>query len=96
MLIAGHYLKRLKPINYPCGDVLLANYRTCARGHVLELQRVANQRQKSVLNDPLGCCLLRSMLVLSYNQVNPRQENGGMEVNLARRWSWLSAVLGAR
>ena len=42
MLIPGHYLKRLKPISYPYGDVLLAKYRACARGHVLELQRVTN------------------------------------------------------
>ena len=27
MLMPGHYLKRLKPIYYPHGDVLLANYR---------------------------------------------------------------------
>ena len=46
-LIPGHYLKRPKPISYPYGDVLLAKYRACARGHVLELQRVTNQRQKS-------------------------------------------------
>ena len=42
MLIPGHYLKRLTPISHPYGDVLLAKYRACARGHVLELQRVAN------------------------------------------------------
>ena len=42
MLIPGHYLKRLKPISHPYGDVLLAKYRACARGHVLELQRVTN------------------------------------------------------
>ena len=35
MLIPGHYLKRLKPISHPYGDVLLAKYRACARGHVL-------------------------------------------------------------
>ena len=39
MLIPGHNLKRLKPISHPYGDVLLANYRACARGHVLELQK---------------------------------------------------------
>ena len=50
MLIPGHYLKRLKPISCSCGDVLLAKYRTCARGHVLELQRVTNHRQKSRWN----------------------------------------------
>ena len=38
----GHILKRLKPISHPYGDVLLAKYRAYARGHVLELQRVAN------------------------------------------------------
>ena len=48
MLIPGHYLKRLKPISQPYGDVLLANYRACARGHVLEHQRVANDGQKSL------------------------------------------------
>ena len=42
MLIPGHYLKRLKPISYPYGDVLLAKYRACARGQVLELQRLTN------------------------------------------------------
>ena len=42
MLIPGHYLKRPKPISYPYGDVLLAKYRACARGQVLELQRVTN------------------------------------------------------
>ena len=42
MLIPGHYLKRLKPISHPYGDVLLAKYRACARGQVLELQRVTN------------------------------------------------------
>ena len=36
MLIPGHYLKRPKPISYPYGDVLLAKYRACARGQVLE------------------------------------------------------------
>ena len=47
MLITGHYLKRLKPISHLYGDVLLAKYRACARGHVLEHQRVTNHRQKS-------------------------------------------------
>ena len=47
MLIPGHYLKRPKPIYNPYGDVLLAKYRACARGQVLEHQRVTNQRQKS-------------------------------------------------
>ena len=47
MLIPGHYLKRLKPISHPYGDVLLAKYRACARGHVLELQRVTTHGQKS-------------------------------------------------
>ena len=42
MLIPGHYLKRLKPISCPYGDVLLAKYRACARGQVLELHRVTN------------------------------------------------------
>ena len=42
MLIPGHNLKRLKPISHPYGDVLLAKYRACARGQVLELQRVTN------------------------------------------------------
>ena len=42
MLIPGHYLKRLKPMSHPYGDVLLAKYRACARGHVLELQRLTN------------------------------------------------------
>ena len=42
MLIPGHYLKRLKPISHPYGDVLLAKYRACARGQVLELHRVTN------------------------------------------------------
>ena len=42
MLIPGHYLKRLKPISHPYGDVLLANYRKCANGAVLELHRVTN------------------------------------------------------
>jgi len=50
MLIPGHYLKCLKPISHPYGDVLLAKYRACARGHVLEHQRVTNQRQKSRWN----------------------------------------------
>ena len=50
MLIPGHYLKRLKPISYPYGDVLLAKYRACAGGHVLELKRVTNHRQKSRWN----------------------------------------------
>ena len=47
MLIPGHNLKRLKPISHPYGDVLLAKYRECARGQVLEHQRVTNHRQKS-------------------------------------------------
>ena len=47
MLITGHYLKRPKPISYPYADVLLAKYRACARGQVLELQRVTNQCKKS-------------------------------------------------
>ena len=42
MLIPGHYLKRPKSISNPYGDVLLAKYRACARGQVLELQRVTN------------------------------------------------------
>ena len=42
MLIPGHYIKHPKPISCPYGDVLLANYRACARGQVLELQRVTN------------------------------------------------------
>ena len=42
MLIPGHYLKSPKPISHPYGDVLLAKYRACARGYVLELQRVTN------------------------------------------------------
>ena len=54
MLIPGHYLKRLKPISHPYGDVLLAKYRACARGHVLELQRVANDGQKSRWNASLS------------------------------------------
>ena len=44
MLIPGHYLKRLKPIYYPSVDAVLANYRACARGHLLELQRVTPVR----------------------------------------------------
>ena len=47
MLIPGHYLKRPKPISYPYGDVLLAKYRACARGQVLEHQRVTHHGQKS-------------------------------------------------
>ena len=43
MLIPGHYLKRPKPIYYPYGDVLLTKYRACARGQVLEHQRVKRQ-----------------------------------------------------
>ena len=54
MLIPGDYLKRLKPISHPYGDVLLAKYRACARGHVLEHQRVANDGQKSRWNASLS------------------------------------------
>ena len=36
--------------SFPCGDVLLAKYRACARGHVLELQRVANYPVSQVLH----------------------------------------------
>ena len=62
MLVPGHYLKRLKPISHPYGDVLLAKYRACARGHVLEHQRVANHpvsrrwNASPTLGLPGGCC----------------------------------------
>jgi len=43
ILIPEHYLKRLKHISFPFGDVLLANYHGFALGHVLELQRVTSR-----------------------------------------------------
>ena len=54
MLIPGHYLKRLKPISHPYGDVLLAKYRACARGHVLERHFVSRKIEYSPTEPKAG------------------------------------------